>query len=297
MTNTKEKTMNEITDYGKLANDISNWIKDYAKTNKLSSLVVGVSGGIDSATVSTLCAMTGLPTFAYGLPCNSHHENNKNSELQLSWLKKNFSNVKTEIRDLSDTYITFKNGLNLSDLAKANTKSRLRMVYLYAQAGTLNGLVVGTGNKVEDYGTGFFSKYGDGGVDISPIGDLTKTQVWGLGKYLEIPQQIIDAPPTDGLHDENHSDEHQIGASYPELEWAMEFREKCEQGYLHHVYPSEFETQNATKRKQEVLAIYDKFHTKNAHKMQIPPIFKVDKQKYLLKEQMIPNDDGSFSIV
>lgn len=263
MTNTKTK-MN----YAKLSEDITSWIKEYAVNNKLDSLICGVSGGIDSACVSALCAKTGLPCYFYGIPIQSHPENSKNSELQLNWLKKNFNNVTTEITDLSDTFITFKNGLNLSDLAKANTKARLRMTLLYAKANTYNGLVVGTDNKVEGK-IGFFTVGGDGIFGINPMGELLKTEVWDLGRYLGVPEEIINCPPSDGLHDTNKTDEQQMGISYLEAEFAIKYRENpwvMDEGF--------------TKRQLEVLEIYDRLNIKNMFKSLPIPVFKVDKSKY-----------------
>lgn len=256
--------------YKQLSEDIVKWLKDYSLNSGLLGYCCGVSGGVDSAVISTLCAKTNLPLNAYGIPINSHVKNNKNSELQLNWLKKNFHNVKTEIVDLSSTFITIKDGRYLSELAKANTKCRLRHVFLYAEANTHNLLICLSGNKIEDLGVGFATKGGDLNCgDISPIADLTKTQVWELAKYLGIPQEIIDAPPTDGLWDDvNHTDERQIGATYPELEWAMEYLE------------THSEYQGIDKREREIIDIYKKFNTKNKHKMLPIPVFKVDKSKY-----------------
>ena len=217
--------MNRIEDYHLLKNRIVNWIKDYADTNNLQALVVGVSGGIDSAVVSTLCAETKLPTFALGMPIHQDHNQESLSDNHLAWLDKKYDNVKTLKFDLTRTFETFKKTLNEyshDELALANTRSRLRMVTLYQIAGKYNGIVVGTGNKVEDYGVGFYTKYGDGGVDIAPIADLYKTEVRELGGYLGVASDIIDATPTDGLWDDKRTDEDQLGVSYALLEEAME---------------------------------------------------------------------------
>ena len=217
--------MNRIIDYNLLKNRIVKWIKDYADTNNIQSLVVGVSGGIDSAVVSTLCAETKLPTFALGMPIHQDHNQESLSDNHLSRLKEKYDNVKTLKFDLTRTFETFKKTLNEyshDELALANTRSRLRMVTLYQIAGKYNGIVVGTGNKVEDYGVGFFTKYGDGGVDIAPIADLYKTEVRELGGYLGVMPEIIDATPTDGLWDDKRTDEDQLGVSYALLEEAME---------------------------------------------------------------------------
>ena len=223
--------MNRITDYPELKTRIVSWIKDYAIVNNIKSLVVGVSGGIDSAVVSTLCAETGLPTYVLSMPLLSKVDSDKLSDSHANTLEEKYDNV-TKIRvELSGVYDKFVHSLNWwtgsyeytsNELANANTKSRLRMVTLYQVAGTVGGIVVGTGNKVEDYGVGFYTKYGDGGVDIAPIADLYKTEVWMLGEHLGIDERIISAPPTDGLWDDGRTDEDQIGATYAELEHAME---------------------------------------------------------------------------
>ncbi len=217
--------MNRVEDYNLLKNRIVNWIKDYADSNNIQALVVGVSGGIDSAVVSTLCATTKLPTFALGMPIHQDHNQESLSDNHLAWLSKKFDNVKTLKFDLTRTFETFKKTLNEyshDELALANTRSRFRMVTLYQIAGKYNGIVVGTGNKVEDYGVGFYTKYGDGGVDIAPIADLYKTEVRELGGYMGVIQEIIDATPTDGLWDDKRTDEDQLGVSYALLEEAME---------------------------------------------------------------------------
>ncbi len=217
--------MNRVEDYNLLKNRIVKWIKNYADTNNLQALVVGVSGGIDSAVVSTLCAETKLPTFVLGMPIHQDHNQESLSDNHLAWLDKKYDNVKKLKFDLTRTFETFKKTLNEyshDELALANTRSRLRMVTLYQIAGKYNGIVVGTGNKVEDYGVGFFTKYGDGGVDIAPIADLYKTEVRELGGYLGVMPEIIDATPTDGLWDDKRTDEDQLGVSYALLEEAME---------------------------------------------------------------------------
>jgi NAD+ synthase len=223
--------MNRITDYSELKTGIVDWIKDYAITNNIKSLVVGVSGGIDSAVVSTLCAETGLPTYVLSMPLLSSPKNDLLSDSHVKTLEANYSNVTRGRVELSGVYDKLFHSLNWwsnnnqytsNDHVNANTKSRLRMVTLYQVAGSVNGIVVGTGNKVEDYGVGFYTKYGDGGVDIAPIADLYKTEVWMLGEYLNVDERIISAPPTDGLWDDGRTDEDQIGASYAELEQAME---------------------------------------------------------------------------
>jgi NAD+ synthase len=196
--------MNRIADYKELSVRIVSWIKDYSTTNNIKSLVVGVSGGIDSAVVSTLCAETGLPTYVLSMPLLSKVDSDKLSDSHANTLEEKYNNV-TKIRvELSGVYDKFVHSLNWwtgsseytsNELANANTKSRLRMVTLYQVAGTVGGIVVGTGNKVEDYGVGFYTKYGDGGVDIAPIADLYKTEVWMLGEYLGIDERIIFCTP------------------------------------------------------------------------------------------------------
>ena len=247
-----------------LQQDIPAWLREYLEKSGLKAFVVGVSGGIDSAVVSTLCAMTGIPTIAVNLPLNSEQVNTDLSNLHLEWLTSKFDNVTTDIICLDAVYSAFKKvvGDYESDLGFANSKSRLRMVALYQLAASSGGLVVGTGNKIEDFGVGFFTKYGDGGVDISPIADLTKTQVRQLAGHLGISRKIIEAPPTDGLWEDARSDEEQIGASYEELEWAMKYIEE-NQAY------------SLTNRQKEVIIIYNKFNQSNAHKMKSIPVYKI----------------------
>ena len=258
--------MNRIDSYEDLAEQIVDWIKDYYWDNDLGGLVVGVSGGIDSAVVSTLCARTGLPTYILTMPLDSKKENTELSDTHAEFLKNKYPNVIHYDIDLSEPYhklistIGFKTApsgytanrtLITDNLTNANTKSRMRMVTLYQIAGVVRGIVVGTGNKVEDYGVGFYTKYGDGGVDIAPIADLYKTEVWELGEYLEVDQRIVDATPTDGLWDDSRSDEAQLGASYEQLEEAME---------------------TGSGPGVEVL---NKFNTLNKHKMEPIPTFKL----------------------
>ena len=251
--------MNRIKDYKSLAIDVVGWLCKYAHENKIDSFVVGVSGGIDSAVSSTLAVKTGKPTYLVGMPLNQAKDQETLSDAHMYWLKSNYPNVKVLKANLSETYaklmsdLTGEFGLEYTGnpMAKANTKSRLRMVTLYHVAANVGGIVVGTGNKVEDYGVGFYTKYGDGGVDIAPIADLYKTEVWELGEYLEVDQRIVDADPTDGLWIDSRSDEEQLGASYAELEEAME---------------------TGTGPAVEVLK---KFNTQNKHKMEPIPTFKL----------------------
>ena len=246
--------MNRIKDYLGLKRRIVDWIKTYNVTNGIKSLVVGVSGGIDSAVVSTLCAETGLDVYALGMPIHQNKDQESLSDSHLDWLKNKYSNVTTLKFDLTNTFDTFKYDLEryaTNELALANTRSRLRMVTLYQIAGQFGGIVVGTGNKVEDYGIGFYTKYGDGGVDIAPIADLYKTEVRELGGYMGVMRDIIDATPTDGLWDDGRNDEDQIGATYAELEEAME---------------------SGTGKAVDILS---RFNRQNRHKMEPIPTFKI----------------------
>lgn len=242
--------------------EISEWIKKYCKKNKLTSLVIGISGGIDSALVSTLCAETGLDTYILSMPIKQKEDQLSRARNHADWLKSKYNNVKFIEVELTNLFDAFKTTIPTNyhtDLSLANTRSRLRMVTLYQYAGALKGIVVGTGNKIEDFGVGFFTKYGDGGVDISPIADLTKTEVRQLAKQLGINQDILNAAPTDGLWDTDRTDEDQLGASYEELEWAMEYKG---------------ENNNLSNRQQEVLKIYKKFNKMNKHKMVKIPIYR-----------------------
>ena len=255
--------MIRIDSYEDLTDRIVRWLKDYYWQYSIKAFVVGVSGGIDSAVVSSLCARTGLPTYVVCMPLLSTHENSKLSDDHAKKLEEKYENVTRVMVELSSVYDQFKHSVEWwsdaqghgmkeftsDDLTNANTKSRIRMITLYQIAGSKRGIVVGTGNKVEDYGVGFFTKYGDGGVDIAPIADLYKTEVWELGEYLEVDQKIVDAPPTDGLWDDKRTDEDQLGATYEQLEEAME---------------------NGTGVGLETL---EHFNKKNQHKMQPIPTF------------------------
>ncbi len=205
---------------------ISNWIKNYALSinNQPKTLVIGVSGGVDSALTSTLCAQTGLRTIAVSMPIKQNSSQHDLSLRHLDFLKENFSNVETKIIKLDNVFKSFQETMEnfSSELAFANSRSRLRMVTLYQIAQSNNGIVVGTGNKVEDFGVGFYTKYGDGGVDISPIADCTKSEVWELAEEIGVIKDIISAEPTDGLWDDSRNDENQLGLSYKQLEEAME---------------------------------------------------------------------------
>lgn len=242
---------------------ITQWLKHYAKNNKMSGFVVGVSGGIDSAVVSTLCAETGLPTLAVSIPINQDKTLDNRSEIQKKWLKQKYKNIAIDKVDLSQAFNEIKMSLNTDNLGLANTKSRLRMVALYALASPRKYLVVGTGNKVEDFGVGFFTKYGDGGVDISPIADLMKSEVYEIAKELNIPKEIQEAAPTDGLWEDGRTDESQIGASYKELEWAMNYIDSNSDEVLN-------------SRQKKVVKIFLKFRKKNEHKIKPIPVFKIN---------------------
>ena len=246
--------MNRIKNYSELETRIVSWLKDYAEQFNIKAFVIGVSGGIDSAVSSTLAAKTGLPVYALGMPIYQKEEQETLSDAHLEWLESNFSNVVVQKFDLSRVFATFEFtmrefGANTHSLA--NSRSRLRMVTLYQVATTVGGLVVGTGNKVEDYGVGFYTKYGDGGVDIAPIADLYKTEVWELGRHFGVDERIINVAPTDGLWDDGRTDEDQLGASYVQLEEAMEY---------------------GTGPGVEVL---QKFNSQNKHKMEPIPTFKL----------------------
>ena len=244
-----------------LGERISNWILDYLNESKLDSLVVGISGGIDSALVSTLCAMTGKRTILLSLPIHQNSSHLSRAKNHIENLKSRYKNVESYEFDLSDLLdiflVKFK---DKSELSEANTRSRIRMITLYHIASLNNGLVVGTGNKVEDFGVGFYTKYGDGGVDISPIADLLKSEVRELAKKLNVIEDILVAKPSDGLWEDARSDEDQIGASYEELEWAMSFENSG--------------INKLNERQKEVLKIYKSFNSKNKHKMVPIPIFK-----------------------
>ena len=253
--------MTRIDSYEDLTENIVRWLKDYYyDNNSVKAFVIGVSGGIDSAVVSSLCARTGLPTYVVCMPLESKFENSRLSDVHSKSLEEKYENVKRIEVELFSTYDsllksidwwTEKGEYTSSEHANANTKSRMRMVTLYQIAGTVGGIVVGTGNKVEDYGVGFYTKYGDGGVDIAPIADLYKTEVWELGEYLEVDQRIVDADPTDGLWVDSRSDEEQLGASYEQLEEAMETG------------------------KGPGVEVLKKFNTQNKHKMEPIPTFKL----------------------
>ncbi len=280
-----EKTANKQLDFTDVKNQISKWLKNYAVNAKQNGYIIGVSGGIDSAVCSTLCAMTGLPLTVVRMSIHQAVDQADRGAKHINWLQNNFSNVRTLDIDLTDVYDKqiellkssgACNGISEDNifLISANTRSRLRMTTLYGIGGAHKLLVCGTGNKVEDFGVGFFTKFGDGGVDLSPIGELLKSEVYALGKELGIIQEILDARPTDGLWDDGRTDEDQIGATYDELEWALNFCYNCSESNVNNfVYGNESAYfAPLDDRKKEVIKIYWKRHCANAHKMAMPPV-------------------------
>lgn len=247
-------------------NHITNWLKSYANSTGIKGFVVGVSGGIDSAVTSTLCARTGLQVLCLEMPIHQAPSHVSRAQEQLLYLKNNYTNVKTSRVDLTPVFEALKGEIATDgdqasiDMSLANTRARLRMTTLYYHAALYGFIVVGTGNKVEDFGVGFYTKYGDGGVDLSPIADLLKSEVYELGRAFNVPQSILEAVPSDGLFGDARSDEDQIGASYPELEWAMSMKDQGKKA-------SDFSGRN-----REVFEIFTKFNTANAHKMNPIPV-------------------------
>ena len=242
---------------GKKTIFIKDWILNYVNSmpKKAKSLVIGISGGIDSSVSSTLCAMTGMKTIVLTMPIKQKINQHDLSLKHQKWLTDNFSNVESYTLPLDELFNSFKSTLSKfdNDHGMANSRARLRMTTLYQVASANNGIVVGTGNKVEDFGVGFYTKYGDGGVDISPIADCNKSEVWELGKEFKLLKEIIDAPPTDGLWDDGRTDEGQLGLSYQELEEAMN-------------------NENSLNREK-----YLKIRTENLHKMEAIPVCKIPK--------------------
>ena len=252
----------------KVSKHIINWINTYLENSKINGLVVGVSGGIDSALTSTLCAETGKKLICIEMPIKQEDVQISRAKKHIEWLKSKYSNVTSIKINLDNTYNTFVDSLPNSesdkhDLSLANTRSRLRMVTLYYFAALNNFIVAGTGNKVEDFGIGFYTKYGDGGVDISPIADLLKSEVFELARHHNIIDEIITAKPTDGLWNDNRTDEEQIGATYDELEKAM----------LQESKPN----LNLSQREIEVMSIYKSFNSSNKHKMDPIPVCTIPK--------------------
>ena len=256
----------------KVIDYIVKWLKDYAINAKVNGFVVGISGGIDSAVTSTLCAKTGLDVLCIEMPIHQAPSHVSRGQEHIIQLKKRFPNVKDTKADLTPVFEEFKTEVSLEgkqatvDMALANTRARLRMTTLYYHAGLLGLLVAGTGNKVEDFGVGFYTKYGDGGVDLSPIADLLKSEVYAIGKLLEVPQSIMKAAPSDGLFGDARSDEDQIGASYPELEWAMQMQDEGKKA------------DDFNGRKREAFEIYERYNRLNKHKMIPIPICEIPKK-------------------
>lgn len=254
----------------KITNHIVAWLKDYALKAKVNGFVVGISGGIDSAVTSTLCTMTGLKVLCVEMPIHQGENQVSRGKEHINQLRNRFNNVKSEETELTAVFETFKKALPSTDniaklnLSLANTRARIRMTTLYYFAGIHGLLVAGTGNKVEDFGVGFYTKYGDGGVDLSPIADLLKSEVFQLAKHLKVPASIQNAQPTDGLFGDSRTDEDQLGASYNELEWAMK------------QYDSGKQKSDYTDRKLEVFTIYSKLHKANLHKMVPIPVCEIN---------------------
>ncbi|WP_412561637.1 NAD(+) synthase [Winogradskyella sp. MIT101101] len=255
----------------KVVNHIVDWLKDYATKARVNGFVIGISGGIDSAVTSTLCAKTGLDLLCIEMPIHQAASHVTRAQEHIAQLKKRFPNVSDSRVDLTPVFEEFKTEVSLDgkqetvDMALANTRARLRMTTLYYHAGLLGLLVAGTGNKVEDFGVGFFTKYGDGGVDLSPIADLLKSEVYKIGNYLEVPESIMNAAPSDGLFGDARSDEDQIGASYPELEWAMKMKDEGKTA------------DDFTGRQREAFEIFTSYNTRNQHKMIPIPVCEIPK--------------------
>jgi NAD+ synthase len=250
---------------------ISGWLKTYAKENRMEGFVVGISGGIDSAVTSALCAKSGMKVLLLNMPIRQSSKEAKRGKEHIQWLQKKYVNVLSEKVDLGPVFKKLEKVFpgDIQDfLVMANCRARLRMLTLYAFASRYRLLVAGTGNKVEDFGIGFFTKYGDGGVDLSPIADLNKTQVYELAKELGIVSSIQNAKPTDGLFADERTDEDQIGATYPELEWAMAYK------------PGKTKL---TPRQKHVLEIYNGRNRANRHKMKMPPVCVIPKSLFKKK--------------
>lgn len=251
------------------ADFIVKWLKDYCLAASQKGFVIGVSGGIDSALTSTLAAETGLNVLCVEMPIFQAPDQMQRSSDHIKWLKEKYSNVSSECLDLSAVFQSFTDLVpknknpELEDLGLINSRARLRMTSLYYLATIHSSLVAGTGNKIEDFGVGFYTKYGDGGVDLSPIADLTKSQVFQIAEVLGVNESILKAPPTDGLWGDSRTDEDQLGASYPELEWAMAEDEKGRNG-------SDF-----SGRQKEVFEIFKRLNRANQHKMRPIPVCEI----------------------
>ncbi len=255
----------------KVVDHIVNWLRDYATNANTKGFTIGISGGIDSAVTSTLCAKTGLELLCLEMPIHQAASQVGRATGHIDWLMSNFKTISRQEVQLTPVFDSFVASLptvtNEEErfMSLANTRARLRMTSLYYFAALKGYLVAGTGNKVEDFGVGFYTKYGDGGVDLSPIADLLKTEVYEIAKFLEINDEIIKAAPTDGLWGDDRTDEDQIGASYPELEWAMQMKDKGKT------------LDNFSGREKEVFSIFNKFNAANQHKMLPIPICEIPK--------------------
>ncbi len=256
----------QVTDY------IVKWLKDYAENANCKGFVVGVSGGIDSAVTSALCARTGLPLLCIEMPIHQGENQVTRADRHIDWLQENYDNVNRQPVNLTPVFDNLVAALPSVEneeerfMSLANTRARLRMTTLYYFAALLGYLVAGTGNKVEDFGIGFFTKYGDGGVDLSPIADLLKTEVYELGAYLGVNEDIMMAPPTDGLWGDHRTDEEQIGASYPELEWAMKMADEGKNA------------EDFKGREKEIFEIYIRYNAANMHKMIPIPVCEIPEE-------------------
>ncbi|HAA00369.1 MAG TPA: NAD(+) synthase [Flavobacteriales bacterium] len=263
---------------------ISNWLKDYSNLSNTNGFVVGISGGIDSAVTSVLCALSGKKVVLVNMPIHQREQEYSRAKNHIENLCQRFSNVSYCEVSLTDAFEQLRKSMpdptSGHFLAMANTRARLRMTTLYAIGQTEGLLVAGTGNKIEDFGIGFYTKYGDGGVDLSPIADLTKTQVFALAKELEVIAEIRNAKPTDGLWEDGRSDEDQIGATYPELEWAMEYVNRFSGSSVNRIDPEFVPKNGLDDHQQKVLAIYIRLHNANKHKMLPIPVCEIPQELF-----------------
>lgn len=261
--------MSNLFNVSAVNDHIVRWLKEYAQNARMGGFVVGISGGVDSAVTSMLCAQTGLKTLCVEMPIHQPESHVSRGKEHIAQLMAKYPNVSSQVVDLTPVFDTFAMNVPSHEdearlhLTLANTRARLRMTTLYYMGGLHKLLVAGTGNKIEDFGVGFYTKYGDGGVDISPIADLLKSEVRALGEYLGVPQSILKAKPADGLFADDRSDEDQLGASYDELEWAMA---QTAQGRTAEVFSG---------REKEVMEIYLRLHKANRHKMDPIPVCEI----------------------
>jgi NAD+ synthase len=267
-------------------NHIVGWLKQYARSARINTFVVGISGGIDSSVVSALCARTGLKTIVVQMPIRQNRKLDRRSSMQATWLLEHYPNTVTHMSmDLTTVFSAFEkkltpfcnideDTLEQTNLAFANSRARLRMMTLYQIAQCHSGIVVGTGNRVEDFGVGFFTKYGDGGVDISPIGDCLKTEVWAMGRELGLPEEIVTAAPTDGLWADDRTDEDQLGMTYPELErmMALDLLQRAQVVDSNMPGSTKLSASDRVKLKR-----YRELKARNQHKMQPIPVCRFDK--------------------